>query len=85
MKNKLVDVIAVTVLDNYRLHLKFDDGAQGYVDISKLVPFKGVFEPLNDRVFFSSVSVNPDIGTICWANGADLSPSHLREHIKEKA
>jgi hypothetical protein len=82
MRCTLVDVIDVEVLDGYRLHLQFDDGAQGVVDISKLVPFKGIFEALNDKEFFSRVSVNPDIGTICWENGADLSPTSLRESIQ---
>ena len=79
-----VDVIKVKVLKDYNLYLQFDDGSHGDVDISKLVPFKGVFEPLKDKSFFSKVSVNFDIGTICWENGADLSPAYLRENIKVK-
>lgn len=82
MQCTLVDIIGVKVLDGYRLYLQFDDGAHGQVDISELVPFKGVFEPLNDKSFFSKVSVNPDIGTICWENGADISPTYLRENIE---
>ncbi len=62
----LVDVIQVTVLDGYQLYLQFDDGAQGYVD----------------HTFFVKVTVNPDIGTIYWPNGADLSPTYLRENIQ---
>ena len=78
----LEDVIDVKALDGYRLRLRFDDGAQGVVDISKLVPFKGIFKALNDKEFFSRVSVNQDIGTIYWENGADLSPASLRESIQ---
>lgn len=77
-----VDVICVKVLDGYKLFLKFDDGASGEVDISKLVPFEGVFKPLQDQKFFSKVTVNKDLGTICWENGADLSPSYLRQKIQ---
>lgn len=77
-----VDVTQVTVLNDYNLYLYFDDGSQGHVDISALVPFKGVFEPLKDKEFFSTVAVNHDIGTICWKNGADLSPNFLRENIR---
>lgn len=82
MSCDLVDVIAVKVLDNYRLYLKFDDGAEGQVDLSKLIVFKGVFEPLSQKSFFSSVSINRDTGTICWRNGADISPSYLRKNLK---
>lgn len=82
MRCSNVDVTKVTVLNDYNLHLEFDDGSQGDVDISKIVPFRGVFEPLKDKSFFSRVSVNSDIGTICWENGADLSPSLLRDKIE---
>ncbi|OGT35517.1 MAG: hypothetical protein A3F11_04370 [Gammaproteobacteria bacterium RIFCSPHIGHO2_12_FULL_37_14] len=82
MKCTNVDVIEVKVLNDYKLHLTFDDGISGDVDISKLVSFKGVFEQLKDRKFFSEVRVNHDIGTICWGNGADLSPTLLHESIQ---
>ncbi len=39
-----------------------------------------------DKKFFSQVKVNSDIGTICWDNGADISPTFLHEniHIQKK-
>ncbi len=79
MKGQLVDV---KVLKDYKVRLQFDDGCSGIVDISQIVPFQGVFEPLNDKSFFSKVVVNPEIGTICWENGADLSPTYLRQKIQ---
>ena len=84
MKCTNVDVTDVKVLSDYKLHLTFDDGMSGDVDISKLVSFKGIFERLKDKKFFSEVKVNHDIGTICWENGADLSPTFLREYIQAK-
>lgn len=82
MKCTNVDVIEVKVLNDYNLHLMFDDGISGDVDISKLVSFKGIFEQLKDRNYFSEVRVNRDIGTICWENGADLSPTLLHESVQ---
>ena len=84
MKCTNVDVIEVKVLNDYNFYLIFDDGISGDLDISKLVSFKGIFEPLKDRKFFSQVKVNHDIGTICWDNGADLSPTFLHGSIKAK-
>ncbi len=75
------DVVKVNVLDDYRLYLQFSDGKAGELDIAKLVPFIGVFALLKDRAFFNAVTINPDIGTICWANGADLAPSYLYENL----
>ncbi len=81
MANKLADVIGVEVLDGYCLRLCFDDGAVGNIDVSTLIPFEGVFESLKNRDYFATVSVNDDIGTICWDNGADISPQLLRESL----
>jgi hypothetical protein len=52
------------------------------VDVSELVPFDGVFEPLADAGYFQQVRVEPDIGTIVWPNGADLCPDLLYEHSR---
>ena len=84
MHDSPVDVISVEIIKNYIIKLQFDDGCSGIVDISKIVPFKAVFEPLNDQHFFNTVFVNPEIGTICWKNGADLSPDYLRENVEQK-
>ena len=73
----LKDVVQVEYLDGYRLRLRFEDGVKGVVDVSELVKFAGVFAPLKDRAYFAQVRVNPDIGTICWPNDADLDPDVL--------
>ena len=73
----LKDIIRVKPLKDFRLHLEFEDGIEGEVDISKLIKFTGVFEPLQDNDFFGKVAVNPEWGTIFWPNGADLDPDVL--------
>jgi Protein of unknown function (DUF2442) len=78
----LVDIVEVKPLPSYKLFIKFEDGASGEVDITQIVPFKGVFAKLADKEYFNTVHVNKDIGTICWDNGADLSPCVLYEMIK---
>ena len=84
MKCKILDVTHVKFLRDYLLELRFDNGISGIVDISSVVPFEGVFEPLKDKNYFSRVTINSDIGTICWENGADISPSLLFEHLKQQ-
>ncbi len=73
----LKDIVKVKPLKDFNLHLEFEDGAKGRVDIRKLVKFRGVFEPLKDETFFAKVAVNPEWGTILWPNGADLDPDVL--------
>jgi len=71
------DVVEVRSLGGYRLYLRFEDGVQGEVDVAGFVRFDGVFEALRDPARFAEVRVNPDLGTICWPNGADLAPDVL--------
>ena len=73
----LKDIVRVRPLKDFHLHLEFEDGAKGEVDIRKLIKFRGVFEPLKDEGFFTKVKVNPEWGTIFWPNGADLDPDVL--------
>ena len=73
----LKDITHVQPLEGYRLHLRFEDGVEGTVDVAALVEFTGVFSPLRDRGYFLKVRVNPELGTICWPNDADLDPDVL--------
>jgi hypothetical protein len=73
----LKDVIAVRSLGGYRLHLCFEDGVEGVVDLSPHLSFRGVFEPLSDPAFFARVRVDSELGTVVWPNGADLDPDVL--------
>jgi len=67
-------VTGVTTGDDYRLLLRFDDGTSGSVDVSAMISFTGVFEPLNDLDYFARVRVDEELGSIVWPNGADLDP-----------
>lgn len=73
----LKDIIRVKPLKDFHLHLEFEDGAKGEVDMRKLVNFRGVFEALKDETFFAKVDVNHEWGTIFWPNGPDLDPDVL--------
>ena len=74
-------VVSVEQTGPYRLRLRFDDGAEGEIDIRAATAFEGVFEPLDEPVFFSQVRVDEDAGTIVWPNGADLDPLVLHSKI----
>lgn len=77
----LPNVVAVTETGPYRLRLRFDDGAEGEIDVKEMIKFTGIFEPLRDPAFFSQVRVDPEAGTIVWPNGADLDPLVLHSKV----
>jgi Protein of unknown function (DUF2442) len=73
----LKDIVEVRLAGAYRLYLRFADGVEGEVDIASLVRFHGVFAPLQEQGNFAAVRVDRELGTIVWANGADLDPDVL--------
>jgi hypothetical protein len=77
----LKDVVEVHPIEGYRLRLRFEDGVEGIVDLADFMRFEGVFAPLRDPAYFAEVSVNRDLGSIGWPNGADLDPGVLYARV----
>ena len=71
-----VHPVEVKVTGPHRMWLRFDDGSDGEVDMSR-DEWRGVFEPLRDPEYFAQVRVDHEIGTIAWPNGADIAPETL--------
>jgi hypothetical protein len=76
-----IDIIDVRPVGEHRLFLRFEDGVAGEIDLYPALRFDGVFEPLRDAAFFAEVSLNGELGTIVWPNGADLCPDVLHERL----
>jgi len=68
-------------LHDYVIWLRFNDGAEGMVDLKDEL-YGEVFEPLNNMERFKSFKVDPDLETIVWDNGADLAPEFLYDKMK---
>jgi hypothetical protein len=70
----LKDIVDVKPLEGHRLWLRFEDGAEGIIDLAELIPLSGVFAALRDRAEFVAVRVDPELSTVRWPGGADLDP-----------
>lgn len=75
---------AVSVLRPYVLEVTFDDGVIRQVDVESAL-WGEVFEPLKDPEFFALATVDRELGTVTWPNGADLAPEYLFGHAKAAA
>ena len=71
-------IIEVKALNGYKLWLRFRDGTIGTVDLSAEL-WGPMFEPLKDQALFAKAAVHPELHTVTWPNGADLSPEFLYE------
>lgn len=76
-------VVSAIPLPGYRLRLRFTDGAEGEVDLSKLVG-RGVFEAWRDEHVFRQVRVDPLTRTVVWPGGLDLCPDVLYHQVTGK-
>jgi hypothetical protein len=80
----LKDIVEARIVEGHRVHLRFEDGLEGDVDIGRLIRFEGVFALLRDPNEFARMAVNAELGTICWPSGADLDPDVLYAQVSGK-
>lgn len=78
MDHPTVSVTGVQPLGGHRLRLTFDDGATVDRDLSPLL-WGPVFDKIrNEPAVFAAVAVDPELGVLCWDNGADIDAELLR-------
>ena len=68
--------------NDHRVRVSFEDGLTAEVDLSYLLDYGGVFEPLRDIGYFRQLRADPDAGTIVWPNEADVAPESLYERAR---
>ena len=76
----IVHVIDAKYERDYVLWLRFNDGAEGLVDLADQLHGE-VFAPLRDPAKFRAFRVDPELETIVWDNGADLAPEFLHARL----
>ena len=54
----MIKPVDVAALDGYKIWIKFEDGAEGKLDLSRHAG-RGVFKAWENRAFFESVRLSP--------------------------
>ena len=72
---------ALSVLPDYRLEVRFQDGTNGIADFSSILSSKdcGIFQPLLEKAYFGQAHL--EMGAVIWPNGADIDPAWMYEQI----
>jgi hypothetical protein len=76
----ILHVTEATYERDYVIRLKFNDGAEGFVDLADEL-YGEMFAPLKDVDLFRNFRVDPEIKTVVWPNGADLAPEFLHDRL----
>ncbi len=84
MKRPAWRVVAVKVLPDFRLEVRFVDGLVGEVDMKREVhsPDAGVFATLADPGVFEAVRVTS--GVVTWPGEIDLAPDAMYAEIRAR-
>lgn len=77
-------VTHVLPLPNYRLHVRFEDGTEGIVNLKRwlFAPRPGVFKHLRNEERFAEVYVS--MGAVTWPGELDLAPDAMYDRIRAR-
>jgi hypothetical protein len=70
------------VLPGFRLHVRFNDGIEGTVELIGFInsPGAGVFAALRDEDLFRQARV--ELGVVVWPGDLDLAPDAMYQEVK---
>ena len=84
MEHPIYRVTSVDHLGEYRLRVVFDDGTARDVNLESMLE-GAIYRPLRDPAVFAEVTVDPEVHTIVWPNGADFDPAILHDWPEHEA
>ena len=78
MLHRTARVVSLKILGQYRLLVGFDDNIEREIDFEPVLAGE-LFGPLRDPALFRQVSIDADVKTLVWPNGADFDPQTLHD------
>ncbi len=77
-------VTAFEIVGPYRIRVEFADGLVRTIDFRPVLEGE-LYGPLRDLNQFNSVSLDREVHTLAWANGADFDPATLHDWPEHEA
>jgi hypothetical protein len=78
MKHPICQVRAVEVVGPYTLRVQFTDNIEQVINLRPVLAGE-LYGPLLDLQLFNRVSIDPEVKTLVWPNGADFDPATLHD------
>src|SRR5438034_1219796 len=78
MKHPIYKVVEFDIAAPYVLCVRFDDGTTQRINFKPVLAGE-LYAPLNDLNLFNRVSIDPEVHTLVWPNGADFDPATLHD------
>ena len=78
MKHPIHQVCAVEVVGPYTLRVQFTDNIEQVINLRPVLAGE-LYSPLLDLQLFNQVSIDPEVKTLVWPNGADFDPATLHD------
>ena len=78
-------VVTFEIVAPYTLRVRFDDTSAQTINFEPVLAGE-LYAPLRDLKLFNQVSIDPEVHTLVWPNGADFDPATLhdwRSHEQE--
>jgi hypothetical protein len=68
----------VEIVAPYTLALRLEGGTEQRIDFQPILEGE-IFGPLQNPRTFNAVSLDKEVGTLTWPNGADFDPTTLHD------
>lgn len=78
MRPAIHRVTGVRIVGDYTLEVEFADGSKQNSDFRPVMAGE-MYAPLLDRSLFKEVTVDAEVHTLVWPNGADFDPAILHD------
>ena len=85
MIHPIYRVVDFEIVAPYTLRVHFDDATDQTINFGPVLAGE-VYAPLRDVTLFNLVSIDSEVHTLVWPNGADFDPATLHDwphHEKE--
>ncbi len=78
MRHPVHRVKAFEIVGSYLLRIEFADGLSRTIDFRPMLEGE-LYGPLRDLGLFNAVSLDREVHTLVWPNGADFDPATLHD------